>query len=102
MSKCNWPTGQCECAAQEAVKPDHSGRVWMHSESGLSMTATSMAKFMLFCLSNNVEIGSVNAFNPKYRRSLVIASVKLRPDQFAAFEAETGGKLRVPPKVKLN
>ncbi len=102
MSDCTWPSGSCKCWEAEASKPDIHGREWMHCEEGLAMNKASMARFMLFCLANNVEIGSINAFNPKYRNSVVLASVRLRPDQFLAFSAETGGVLRKPPKIKLN
>ncbi len=100
--QCSWPEGACQCWVAEQCKPDHSNRVWMHCESGLAMTKASMARFMLFCLTNNVEIGSVHAFNPQYRGGLVLATVRLRPDQFEAFEGATGGKLRQPPKINLN
>lgn len=83
-------------------KPDHLGRVWRHCESGLSLTAASLSRFMLFALRNRVEVGEVYAFSPKYIRSLVLASVRLRPDQFEAFERETGGTLREPPRAHLN
>lgn len=74
----------------------------MHCEQGLSLSNASLARFMMFCLKNNVEIGSVNAFNSRHPRSLVLASIRLRPDLFEAFERETGGKLREPPKISLN
>jgi hypothetical protein len=74
----------------------------MHCENGLSMSNASLARFLGFCLRNRVEIGSVDAFNPRYSRSLVSAAIRLRPDQFVAFEQETGGKLREPPKVVCN
>lgn len=100
---CTWPEGVCACHAEQEAKPaDLHGRVWMHCESGLSMTKASTARFMMFCLKNNVEIGSVYAFNGNYAGSLVLAAVRLRPDQFEAFERETGGKLRKPPKIKVN
>ena len=82
--------------------PDMQGRVWMHCESGLSMTKASMTRFIMFVLKNRVEIGNLYAFDPRYERSLVLASVRLRPDQFEAFEKETGGKLRKPVQVHLN
>lgn len=103
MSECKWPEGVCACyLAQENKPEDYAGRVWMHCEEGLSMTKASMARFMMFCLKNHVEIGDVYAFAPEHDRSSVVASVRLRPGQFKAFERETGGKLRKPPKVKLN
>lgn len=74
----------------------------MHCEEGLSMSNASLARFLSFCLKNNVEIGSVSAFQPKYPRSSVLASVRLKPDQFFSFESETGGKLREPPKIVVN
>lgn len=57
---------------------------------------------MMFCLRNRVVIGSIDAFSPQYDRSLVMAAIRLRPDQFEDFERETGGKLRKPPRIKLN
>lgn len=99
---CTWPEGYCQCWAAEQSKPDPFGRVWMHCEEGLSMSSASLARFMQFCLTNNVEIGTVSAFQPSYRRSAVHASVRLRPEQFTAFEAATGGKLREPPVISLN
>lgn len=66
------------------------------------MTKASMARFMIYCLKNSVEIGEVYAFNPRYHGSMVIASIRLRPDQFDDFERETGGKLAPPPHIVLN
>lgn len=100
--QCTWPEGSCKYAEAKAGKPDLYGRVWMHCEEGLSMTKASASRLMMFCLANRVEFGSLYAFDPTYRGSLVVAAVRLRPDQFASFEAETGGKLREPPKIKLN
>jgi len=103
IEECTWPNGTCRhWEAQQAKPEDHAGRVWMHCEEGLFLTKASVARFMMFCLSNRVEIGSVDAFSPNYRGSSVLAAVRLRPDQFAAFESETGGKLRKPPRVNLN
>ena len=100
---CTWPDGACECQrAQEQTPEDHAGRVWMHCESGLNMSKASMDRFMMFCLRNSVEIGTIYAFNPKYERCQVLASVRLRPDQFADFEKETGGILRKPPRIILS
>lgn len=99
---CNWPSGTCQCYIQQQSKPDLFGRVWMHCEEGLSMSKASLARFMTFCLKNNVEIGSVHAFQPSYSRSLVTAAVRLKPNQFESFERETRGKLREPTKIKLN
>lgn len=102
MSECKWPEGTCACYAQEAVKPDYAGRVWMHSEEGLNLSKSSMTRFVMFCLTNNVEIGSLHPFNRNFPRSQVSAAVRLKPDQFAAFESETGGKLQPPPRISLN
>lgn len=102
MGDCKWPEGTCACYAKEAVKPDYAGRVWMHCEEGLSMTKASMSRFVMFCLRSNVEIGSIHAVNPNYDRCLVMAAVRLKPEQFEAFEVETGGKLRNPPRISLN
>ena len=102
MGECSWPSGICECAAAEWGRPDPYGREWMHCEDGLTFSSASMSRFIMFCLGSNVEIGSIHAFNPKFPRCQVSASVRLRPDQFAAFEAATGGKLREPPRISLN
>lgn len=102
MKNCTWPNGVCQRWTETQEKPDQFGRDWMHCEEGLTLNKASMARFMLFCLTNNVEIGSVSAFNPRYRNSVVLAAVRLKPEQFAAFETETGGKLRKPPIIKLN
>jgi hypothetical protein len=82
--------------------PDHFGRVWMHCEEGLSYSKASMSRFMMFVLKHQIEIGSIYAFNPKYERSAVLASIKLKPEQFDAFEKETGGKLRLPARLAVN
>lgn len=66
------------------------------------MTKASMARFVMFCLRNRIEIGTIHPFNPNYDRCRVSASVRLKPEQFAVFEAETGGKLREPPRTSLN
>lgn len=99
---CTWPAGCCQHWAAEQEKPDPFGRVWMHCEEGLTLTKASMGRFLIFCLSNNVEVGQVHAFDPRYARSLVLATVRLRPEQFPAFEAATGAKLRRPPTIHLN
>ena len=99
---CTWPNGTCQCYIQEQSKPDPWGRVWMLCESGLTMSKTSLANLMTFCLKNRVKIGDIDAFQPNYPRSLVMVSVKLKPEQFEAFEKETGGKLREPYKINLN
>ena len=99
---CSWPEGYCQHWAYQQSKPDPFGRVWMHCEEGLNMGNASLARFMKFCLTHNVEIGSVSAFQPSYRLSTVLASVRIKPEQFEAFERETGGKLRKPPKITLN
>lgn len=99
---CTWPEGTCKCWKQTQAKPDPYGRVAMHCEEGLALNKASMARFMTFCLSHNVEIYQVYAFNPRYRNSAVIAAIKIRPDQIKAFEAETGGKLRLPAKLSVN
>lgn len=102
IDACQWPNGVCQWWAAQHAKPDPFGRVRMHCVKGLSMNNASLACFMSFCLRNNVEIEYVYALRPEYKRSSVMASVRLRPDQVEAFERETGGKLRKPPRVKLN
>lgn len=100
---CTWPSGACACMmAQEAKPDDYAGRVWMHCEEGLNFSKASMSRFVMFCLGNNVEIGSIHPFDARYPRCQVSAAIRLRPDQFAAFEADTGGTLRKPPRVNLN
>lgn len=99
---CQWPQGACACYSANALKEDHHGRVWMHCEEGLSMTKASMSRFVMFCLRNSIEIGMIHPFNPRYERCAVLASVRLKPDQFEAFEKETGGRLREPPLLSLN
>ncbi len=66
------------------------------------MSKPSLARFMTYCLQNRVEIGQIGAFQARYARSLVIATVRLKPEQFEAFERETGGKLSEPPNIALN
>jgi hypothetical protein len=103
MTDCNWPeSGPCACYTASATKPDLQGRVWMHCEQGLSLSKASMSRFVMFCLLNNIEIGSIYPFNYRYRNSQVSASVLMKPEQFEAFEAETYGKLRKPPRIVLN
>lgn len=102
MTVCSWPEGFCKCAEAERTKLDPRGRVWMHCETGLSLTKASLARFTLFCLRNDIQIGDLWAFNAKYDRSLVCASIKIRPDQFEEFSRTTGGKLCEPPRIKLN
>ena len=99
---CTWPNGTCQHYIQKETQPDPWGRVWMHCEEGLSMSNASLARFMGFCLRNRIKIGDVHAFQPSYSRSQVSAAVRLKPEQFEAFERETGGKLREPPKIHLN
>lgn len=99
---CNWPSGTCQCWIDEQMKPDHYGRIWMHCESGLKLTKTSLAGFTLYCLSNNILIGELSAFNANYKGSLVLATVKIREEQIEGFTRETGGILTLPPKICLN
>lgn len=100
--QCKWPNGECACYTANAQKADSFGRVWMHCDKGLSMSRASMSRLMMFCLPNNVEIGSIHPFNYRFRNSQVSVSVRLRPDQFLQFEEETRGKLREPPRISLN
>lgn len=99
---CKWPNGTCACYAENAQKPDPAGRVWMHCEEGLSLSKASMTRFVMHCLTNNIEIGTLHPFNHHFPNSQVSASVRLKPDQFEAFESETKGKLRKPPRLSLN
>lgn len=100
-ASCGKETHYCACP-EPGTEKDMYGRVWRHCEEGLSMTNASMARFMMFCLRNSVEIGDVYAFNPKHERCLVICSIRIRPEQIPAFESETGGRLRRPPRIVLN
>lgn len=102
MTDCRWPEGVCACYSENVQKPDPHGRVWMHCEEGLSLSKASMARFVMHCLVNNIEIGQIHPFNYRYPRSQVSASVRLRPEQFEAFEHETKGRLHHPPRVSLN
>ena len=99
---CKWPEGTCACYAAEAEKADPYGRVWMHCEEGLTLSKASMSRFVMFCLTNHVEIGSIHPFNYRYKNSQVSASVRIHPTLFGRFEAETLGKLRKPPRISLN
>lgn len=99
---CQWPNGTCQCYLQKECKPDLQGRVWMHCEEGLNLSKASMSRFIMFCLVNNVEIGDIYVFDRTFPRSSVVVSVRLLPEQFAAFESETKGKLRKPPRINLN
>jgi hypothetical protein len=56
-----------------------------------------MARFMVYCLKNNVEIGDIYAFAaPGHRNSTVVVTVRLLPEQALDFEVLTGGTLREP------
>lgn len=104
MGDCQWPNGTCACYMQEQSEPDPYGRVWMHCDCGLSFTKSSMTRFIMFCVGNNVEIGDIMVFggNPPPPKAAVVASVRIHPDKIGAFERETGGTLKRPPKVCLN
>lgn len=99
---CKWPNGTCACYIEEQAKPDPLGRVWMHCDEGLSFSKASMSRFMMFCLRNKVEIGSVDAFNPKYPQCSVSASIRIKPKQVEAFENEVRAKLKTPAKLILS
>lgn len=100
--QCNWPESACACWMDEQSKPDPIGRVWMHSEEGLNWSKASMWRLLHYCHTHHVEIGDIYPFNANFPRSRVFASVRLRPEQFEEFEAQTKGKLRKPPKISLN
>ena len=103
MNNCNWPeSGPCSCYMANVDKPDPYGRIWMHCEEGLCLSKASMSRFIMFCLLNNVDIGSIYPFDYRHRNSQVSATVKLKPEQFEAFEVETHGELRKPPRISLN
>lgn len=99
---CNWPGGACACYSAAVEKPDPHGRVWMHCEEGLSLSKASMTRFVMFCLTNHIKIGDIYPFNYRYKNSQVSASVQIHPCLFEAFEKETGGKLKKPPRISLN
>ena len=90
-----------ECIEPD-MTPDRQGRIPMICEDGLSMTKASMARFIMFCLKNNVEIYDIHPFNRNYHGCQVSVSIRLKPEQFEAFESETKGKLRKPPTICLN
>lgn len=100
-TRCGLDTSLCTCPAPGS-EADIKGRVWRHCEEGLSMTKASMARFMMFVLKNDIEIGEVYAFNANYHGCQVLASIRIKPEQIEAFERETGGKLRRPPRLVLN
>jgi len=102
MSDCKWPESVCKCWEKDQSKPDLYGREWMHCEEGLSFSKASMSRFIMFCLANNVEIGTLHLFNRNYPRCQVSAAIRIHPSLFEAFEKETGGKLRKPPVINLN
>ena len=99
--QCNWPNSPCKCAEQENDKADPYGRVWMHCEEGLSLTKASMSRFVMFCLENNIEIGSIWPFNYKHKGCQVCVAVRIHPSQFPEFEQVTKGKLRKPATIKV-
>lgn len=99
---CKWPNGTCASYEKHHMAEDPWGRVWMHCDSGLNLSKASMARFMMFCLTNKVELGSISAFAPEYPRCQVSAAIRIHPSLIDAFEKETGGKLRPPPKLSLN
>ena len=84
------------------LTPDVYGRVPKVCESGLAMTKASMTRFVMFCLVNGVEIKQIHPFNRNFHGCHVSASVLIHPDLIAAFETETGGKLRDPATINLN
>lgn len=99
---CTWPNGACASYQKEHMTADPWGRVWMHCDQGLNLSKASMARFMMFCLTSNVEFGSIRAFAPEYPRCQVSAAIRIHPSLIAEFEKQTGGKLHEPPKIKLN
>lgn len=84
------------------MTPDYKGRIPMVCESGLSLTKASMTRFIMHVLMNDIKLHDLHPMNRHYHGSHVGASVRIRPDQIAAFEAETGGKLREPATICLN
>ena len=102
MGKCSWPNGTCQHFAEKESKPDHLGRVWMHCDEGLNYSKASMTRFVMFCLGNYIEIGSIHAYSPEFKGSHVSATVRIYPDMFEAFTDMTGGKLTEPPVVSLD
>ena len=99
---CTWPNGVCKCYEHKATKPDPHGRVWMHCEEGLTLTGASMQRFVMFCLTNRIEIGDIYPFAPDYPRSQVSAAIRIHPNQIPEFERVVRAKLRTPPRIKLN
>lgn len=99
---CKWPQGTCASYMKHHMEEDPFGRIWMHCDSGLTYTKASLSRFMIFCLGNNVEFGRIAAFAPEYRGCQVSAVIRIHPSLVSAFEEQTGGKLKWPPKLKLN
>lgn len=102
MTTCKWPEGTCACYQKQATEPDPFGRVWMHCESGLRFNKASVSRFVMFCMENDIEIGSIHPFDRHYPSSVVMASVLIKPDLIAPLEAAARCKLRPPPRIKLN
>lgn len=98
---CSWPNGTCASYGKHHMAEDPWGRVWMHCEEGLTMTKASMARFMMFCLANKVEFGSIDAFAPDYPGCQVSAAIRIHPSLIKDFERETKAKLRKPPRLVL-
>lgn len=84
------------------MTPDVYGRIPMVCESGLAMTKASMTRFIMHVLKHNIELLSLHPFNANYHGCHVSAAVRIKPEQIAAFEAETGGKLKEPATLNLN
>lgn len=99
---CRWPEGTCASYEKHHMAEDPWGRVWMHCEEGLSYTKASMSRFMMFCLANKVEFGSIQAFAPEYSGCQVTAAIRIHPSLVADFEREVKAKLRHPSKIKLS
>lgn len=55
-TRCGLDISLCTCP-EPGSEADVKGRVWRHCEEGLSMTKASMARFMMFVLKNDIEIG---------------------------------------------
>ena len=82
--------------------PDHFGRVWKHVDGGLNISKTSMGRFVNYCLTNNIEIGSFFPLSPSYNTSSVYASVLMKEEQVEEMEKVTKVKVINPPRVILN
>ena len=102
---CNWPEGACACylkKQEEQETGDIFGKVWYHCEKGITLTKSSLGRFFYYCGKNQIDIGDVWFCSPKYDRSQVCVSIKMKPEQKEPMETELKIKLHDPPVLSLN